>query len=142
MSQLQLAAAMGDRYDRSMIGHAEHNRSALLLDGAVSAARALRVSLDYLAGLVDDPTPADVLVSELAAYRETGGEHPPPLSVGRLLLALKAAEGALKRASRPMDPAEKADFVVMIYMLDASGAVSAEAALGMLPADREEDGGR
>ena len=49
---------LGERYDRTMIGHVEHDRSAMLLDGAVRAARILDVSLDYLAGLTDDPTPA------------------------------------------------------------------------------------
>ena len=58
MTQLELAAAMGERYDRSMIGHVEHDRSALLLEGAVRAAEVLGVSLDYLAGLTKNPKPA------------------------------------------------------------------------------------
>ncbi len=41
-----------------MISHVEANRSSLLYDGLVKAARVLGVSIDYLAGLTDDPTPA------------------------------------------------------------------------------------
>ena len=41
-----------------MIGHVEHGRSAMLFDGATAAARELGVSLDWLAGLTDTPTPA------------------------------------------------------------------------------------
>ena len=92
----------------------------------IKAAEVLRVSLDWLGGLVDDPTPADVLVAELGAYRDTGGKHPPPLNVSRLMWSLRAAERILKRAKRTMDPEEKADFVVMIYSLDTAGLVDAE----------------
>ena len=55
-----------------MIGHVEHNRSALLYDGLVKAAKTLNVSIDYLAGLTDDPTPSTELreqVDEMAANR-------------------------------------------------------------------------
>ena len=65
LSQFRLAMELGDRYDRTMIGHVEHNRSALLLDGAAKAARTLGVSLDYLAGLTDHSTPAQP-IQELA----------------------------------------------------------------------------
>ena len=41
-----------------MIGHVEHNRSALRYDGLVKAAKTLNVSIDYLAGLTDDPKPS------------------------------------------------------------------------------------
>ena len=58
LTQFQLAIALGDRYDRTMIGHVEHNRSGLLADGLVKAAGTLHVSVDYLLGLTDDPTPA------------------------------------------------------------------------------------
>lgn len=132
LSQLQLAVAMGDRYDRSMIGHVEHNRSNLLLEGAAKAARTLRVSLDYLAGLVDNPAPVDALLLELDAYRESRGDGLSPLDVGRLLLSLRAADGALERANRKMDYAEKADFVLMIYLLDESGLVDVGVAQQLL----------
>ena len=58
MAQVELAVALGGRYDNTMISHVEHGRSSLLLDGAVRAAKELGVSLDYLTGLTDDPTPA------------------------------------------------------------------------------------
>ena len=58
-SQGRLAAAIGKRYDGSMISHVEAGRSTLHFDGLVKAARALDVSIDYLAGLTKDPTPAD-----------------------------------------------------------------------------------
>ena len=106
----------------------------------VKAAEILRVSLDWLGGLVDDPTPADVLVAELSAYRDTG-QTPPPFSPARLHLSLAAAERALQRQNRTMDPAEKADFVVMIYTLDAAGAVDVEAALRLLSRQKGARGG-
>ena len=56
--QVELAVALGKRYNQSMISNVETGRSALLLDGATKAARELNVSLDYLVGLTDDPTPA------------------------------------------------------------------------------------
>ena len=70
LSQRQLAMELGERYDRTMIGHVEHDRSAMLLDGAVRAARILDVSLDYLAGLTDDPAPMDDRVDEERRSRE------------------------------------------------------------------------
>ena len=74
LTQVELAAALGDRYDRSMISIAEHNRSALLFDGAVKAAETLGISLDYLAGLTDDPAPAARLASDLADARAKASE--------------------------------------------------------------------
>ena len=56
--QADLAAELGERYDATMISHVERDRSSLLLDGAAEAARVLNVSLDWLVGLTDDPTPA------------------------------------------------------------------------------------
>ena len=58
LTQVELAVALGDRYDRAMISMVETKRSGLLLDGATKAAQALNVSLDYLVGLTDDPTPS------------------------------------------------------------------------------------
>ena len=58
LTQGELADAMGDRYDRSMISHVESGRVNFLTDGLVKAALALNVSIDYLLGLSDDPTPA------------------------------------------------------------------------------------
>ena len=42
-----------------MISHVEAGRATLHFDALVKAARALDVSIDYLAGLTDDPSPAD-----------------------------------------------------------------------------------
>ena len=59
LAQVELAVAMGERYDQTVISAVENNRSALRFDGLVNAAKELEVSLDYLFGLTDDPTPAD-----------------------------------------------------------------------------------
>ena len=66
LAQIELAVAMGDRYDNTMISHVETGRSGLVGDGLVSAARALGVSTDWLLGLTDDPTPAAELIERLA----------------------------------------------------------------------------
>ena len=67
--QVELAVALGKRYNQSMISNVETGRSALLFDGATKAARELDVSLDYLAGLTDNPDPAATLAAELAQER-------------------------------------------------------------------------
>lgn len=64
--QVDLAVALGDRYDHSMISRVESGHKSLRLDGAVNAARELGVSLDYLVGLTDDPTPYAELEKRLA----------------------------------------------------------------------------
>ena len=51
-----------------MIGHVEHGRKALRLDGLAHAAQALEVSTDYLLGLTDDPTPAGQLTERAATH--------------------------------------------------------------------------
>ena len=55
MSQRQLAAEMGSRYDHSVISAIENGRCKVRVDGLVAAAAALEVSTDYLVGLTDDP---------------------------------------------------------------------------------------
>ena len=65
LAQVDLAVAMGDRYNGPMISMVENNHSGLLLDGAVKAAQELNVSLDYLVGLTDDPTPAAELANKV-----------------------------------------------------------------------------
>ena len=42
-----------------MISHVETGRATLHFDGLVKAARTLHVSLDYLAGLTEDPSPSE-----------------------------------------------------------------------------------
>ena len=103
LAQAELAAALGDRYDHSMISHVESNRKVLRFDGVVKAAHVLGVSIDYLAGLTDDPTPAAKLVppndlADNAALARTSSEttRPPgaqPVPVRRLQTA--AGSGAL-----------------------------------------------
>ena len=53
-----LAAEVGDHYRQSMISMVESGQRSLRLEGAAAAAQALGVSLDYLAGLTDNPAPA------------------------------------------------------------------------------------
>ena len=73
-TQWDLAVAMGERYTQSMISAVERGRSSLLLDGAMNAARELGVSLDWLVGLSDDPSPP----AEEASYQIVSaiGEQP------------------------------------------------------------------
>ena len=70
LTQTELAVAIGKRYNAPMISMVEHGQRGLAFDGVVGAARELRVSIDYLAGLTDDPTPAAELAAALAE-RET-----------------------------------------------------------------------
>ena len=67
MSQRKLAAAMGGRYDQTMISKVESGRSGLVGEGLSKAATALGVSIDYLFGLTNEPAPVSELVE--AAYR-------------------------------------------------------------------------
>ena len=48
----------------------EHNHRALLFDGATKAARELGVSLDYLAGLTDNPEPAATLAAKVSELED------------------------------------------------------------------------
>ena len=74
ISQIELAVAMGDRYDAPMISNVEANRRSIRLDGLANAARELQVSTDYLLGLTDDPTPSSRLLAELDVYRHELGD--------------------------------------------------------------------
>ena len=65
LTQVDLAVAMGDRYTSSMISQVESGLRSMRFDGAVNAASELGVSLDYLAGLTDDPTPYSELTMRL-----------------------------------------------------------------------------
>ena len=64
--QVDLAAAMGDRYDSGTVSRVESGKSSLRLDGLANAAKELQVSTDYLLGLTDDPTPYNQLARRLA----------------------------------------------------------------------------
>lgn len=58
LSQIELAAALGEHFDQPMISQVEAGRGLLRSDCMVSAAKELQVSTDYLLGITDDPTPA------------------------------------------------------------------------------------
>ena len=74
MKQVDLAAAMGTDYAQSTVAHVETGRSGISIERAADCARVLRVSLDWLCGLTDDPTPAAELSRRLY---EITGERPP-----------------------------------------------------------------
>lgn len=69
LKQVELAVAIGDGYTQSMISMIECGQRPIRFIAAVRAARTLGVSLDYLAGLTDDPTPVARLVEKLADAR-------------------------------------------------------------------------
>ena len=58
LGQVELAVALGNRYDHSVISRVESGQSGLRIDGLANAAAELKVSADWLLGLTDDPTPA------------------------------------------------------------------------------------
>ena len=68
LTQTELARRVGT--SSSQISMMETNKSGTSLKTAMSVATALRVSLDYLAGWVDDPRPARVLLGRLNAKME------------------------------------------------------------------------
>ncbi len=74
LTQRELAAALGARYDQAMVSRVESGYKGLRFDGVVKAARELQVSVDYLAGLTDDPEPAARLAGELAHHRARATE--------------------------------------------------------------------
>ena len=63
--QVDLAVALGDRYSQSMISMVECGQRELRASGVIRAARELGVSVDYLYGLTDDPTPATALAEKI-----------------------------------------------------------------------------
>ena len=87
-----LATALGDRYDHSVLSRVEANKSSLRLDGLIRAASELDVSTDYLLGLTDDPTPAAQLLEQAERLRQllvlkelTGPRAPEYAALGRQL---------------------------------------------------------
>ena len=66
LTQAELGAGMGERYDQKAVSAVECGRSGLKLDGLVNVAKMLTVSIDYLLGLTDDPTPTP----KLALYKD------------------------------------------------------------------------
>ena len=65
MHQVDLAAALGDRYNQSMISMVECGQRELRASGIILAARELNVSVDYLYGLTDDPAPYTELAEKI-----------------------------------------------------------------------------
>ena len=76
LKQVELAAALGDRYDHSVISAVEHGRSSLRLDGLTHAAQELQVSTDYLLGLTDYPAPAATLAAKVSELDNAGALAP------------------------------------------------------------------
>jgi phage repressor protein C with HTH and peptisase S24 domain len=68
LTQLQLAHRTGIK--RHLISMVEHGKSGLSPANLSAAAQALRVSVDYLFGLTDDPTPAAQLASRVRALED------------------------------------------------------------------------
>ena len=106
LTQTQLAVALGERYNGQMISMVEHNQRGLLLDGATKAARELNVSLDYLVGLTDDPTPAaarSAKVSELEDASAVTTDEKDGHSVDVMELDTAAGAGAVVDFERVKD---------------------------------------
>ena len=104
--QVELAVALGKRYNQSMISNVETGRSALLFDGATKAARELNISLDYLAGLTDNPEPAAALaakVSELDDASAVTTDEEDGHSVDVMELDTAAGSGAVVDFERVKD---------------------------------------
>ena len=106
LAQVELAVALGNRYDQTVISAVEHNRSSLRLDGATKAARTLGVSLDYLTGLTDHPEPAARLaakVSELDDASAVTTDEEDGHSVDVMELDTAAGAGAVVDFERVKD---------------------------------------
>ena len=71
LTQQDLAARMGGRYEQSFISKVEAGSRSLRLDGVIQVAEALDVSIDYLVGLADEPQP---LSSPAPERRSAGGD--------------------------------------------------------------------
>ena len=80
MSQVELAVAMGDRYNSSMISQVESGQKSLRIDGLSNAAQELRVSTDWLLGLTDDPAPYVELKKRLGELDALENELGKPLA--------------------------------------------------------------
>lgn len=74
LNQTQLAAELGPRYDQAMVSRVESGLKHMRFDGIIRAANVLQVSIDYLAGLTDDPEPAARLAETLRRERSGATE--------------------------------------------------------------------
>ena len=112
LSQHRLAIELGERYDQTMISHVEHGRRAFVYDGLVRAARILDTSLDYLAGLTDDPTPVDDRAREAdhrAQEAEARIRREEARNRQQLEAALECTEAELERLRRAAATPEHPD---------------------------------
>ena len=96
LTQLQLAMAMGSRYDQTMISHVETNRRGFVIEGLSRASAVLDSSVDYLLGLTDDPTPASRLTDRVSELEDRMAVASPiGLSVRHVeIVEVAAAAGA------------------------------------------------
>ena len=78
IKQVELAAALGDGISRSMVSMIETGENQPSWARTKGAAQVLHVSLDWLAGLTDDPAPADERQAntKLVSYL-LNGDGPP-----------------------------------------------------------------
>ena len=100
LSQFQLALALD--CDRTLISHLEVERVGISADKLSQAAKTLNVSIDYLAGLTDEPRPA----AELAANA---------VDLELLRDAIEAVEKVLDEKGSEMEPRDKAEFILLVY---------------------------
>ena len=117
-TQADLAAAIGKH--RTVVAHAEADRGGVSLDSWQKIATALDVSLDYLAGRTDDPTPWDAIAADWRLFRLHLAElavlveklrhlkNPSPetvrLGVAGAAGALAVLHSILRRDSQPAAP--------------------------------------
>lgn len=111
LTQDELAAALSDRYDRTMISKVERGHASLLSDGLIDVARALNVSTDWLLGLSDEAGSFGVTFATL---------HPEPvfagISVGSVAIPDTETPFAFSRQrleSDGIDPANVSVFQVV-----------------------------
>ena len=111
LTQDDLAAALSDRYDRTMISKVERGHTSLLSDGLIDVARTLNVSTDWLLGLADEAGSFGVTFARL---------HPEPvfagISVGSVAIPDTETPFAFSRKrleSDAIDPANVSVFQVV-----------------------------
>ena len=93
LSQFQFAVELD--CDRTLITHVEAKRVGLSAERWVRAARTLGVSVDYLAGLTDDPLPAAQLSALLGPGPQGAADAPASRPVDTIELAAAAGGGAM-----------------------------------------------
>ena len=94
LTQQDLAARMGGRYEQSFISKVEAGSRSLRLDGVIQAAEALDVSIDYLVGLADEPQP---LNSPAPDRRSAGGAAVAATLSGEEIREIEAGVRAMNR---------------------------------------------